>query len=142
MAMAPVPAHELIVAPALAAGGVDQLTTRVVLVAFVPAQVPEPKTVRVALNEPAVALDGVKVQEAGLVVLVFVQVPVPPLHATEPKVPDTVAPVIGCGAVPQVTVFVPTLVMDGAGAQFTTFDALAFVPVQWLFPKTVTVSVY
>jgi hypothetical protein len=140
--MAPVPVQELMVAPALAEGGVLQLTFRIVE-ALVPAQVPLPKTVMVALNEPATEELGVKVHNAGLVVLVLLQEPSPPppVHATEPKVPETVAPVMGCGALPQVAVEPPFELIMGAGAQFTTIAADGLLPAHTPLPVACRVIV-
>ena len=139
----PFPVHALMTAPIVTDGGVLQLTFLIVE-ALVPAQVPLPKTVMVALNEPATEELGVKVHNAGLVVLVLLQEPSvpPPVHATEPKVPETVAPVMGCGALPQVAVEPPFELIMGAGAQFTTIAADGLLPAQWLLPVAVTVRVY
>ena len=77
-------------------------------------------------------------------VLVLLQVPKPPppVHATELYVPAAAAPVIGCGAVPQVVVAAPTEVIEGAGAHTTDMVATSLVPKQKLFPVAVSVNVY
>lgn len=142
IAIGPVPVHELITEPMDTLGGVLHETVRVA-VAFVPTQPPDPKTVRVAVNVPAVEDEGVKVQAAGSVVLVLLHVPrpTPPVHATEPKLPLAAAPVIGWAAVPQVVVAVPTDVTVGATPQLTVIELLGWEEAQGPIPLAVRKAV-
>ena len=127
--------------PAEAVGSSPQLIVRV-LVGFVPAHVPLPVTVRVAVKLPLL-IDGVNVARAGSAFCDHVPEPPPPDQTVALWVPVSVAPVIKIGFVGVAVhrfIFPPAAAV-GVWAQLIVLVSVSKTPPHEALPVTVSVAV-